>query len=139
LLAARNSTARRQIRYLAGFVATFCLLGQLSSIAHNLFVQHATCAEHGELIHPQGGIDHSPVEAGADATVAGEVAETRDSHEHDHCLAVAHGRGHVGLDAAVAALTSAPAAPAIVSDDTAAPGPVSRALYRLAPKNSPPA
>lgn len=133
---------QRGVRYLVGLVATFCLLGQFSSLAHNLLVQHATCAEHGEIVHtgatsaPEG----AATEVAADPTVGDSGAsEPAEGHGHDHCLAVAHGRGHVGLQTVDAAVALDQPAKRVVAVTTGTARPVSYALYRLAPKNSPPA
>lgn len=140
---ARNRAGQRGIRYLAGFIATVCLLSQSSGIAHNLLVRHATCAEHGEIIHPSGDVPSvggSTTEVAAHAVLggAGESQSTK-GHGHDHCLAVARGRGHVGLRAVAATVTTDRPAEAIVAFEAGLRGSDSYALYRLAPKNSPPA
>jgi len=134
---------KRGFPLLVGFAASLCLLGQFSGVAHNLLVQHATCAEHGEIIHTAG--DHTSavgagVDIAAEARVAGsDAAESAEDHGHDHCLAAAHRRGHVGLKAVHAAVTADSAPKAIVAVEVGARESVSCALYRLAPKNSPPA
>jgi len=69
-----------------------CLLGQLSSLAHGVLVQHVICAEHGESIHlrsmPAGRADSvRQLEGGvARARAAVPMAE---ADEHDHCSLVA--------------------------------------------------
>ena len=134
---------QRGLRHLAGFAATLCLLGQFSSVAHNLLVRHATCVEHGEIIHPSDdppSLADAPTQVATEATVSGSGAgESTEGHGHDHCLAVAHGRGHVGLKAVGAAVTSDSPIKAIVAVEAGVRGSDSYALYRLAPKNSPPA
>jgi hypothetical protein len=134
--------SRRRASWLAVLVAPLCLIGQFSGIAHNLLVQHATCAEHGELVHTAGLQQTDGVGSAvpADAAVRGSApGEAVEEHGHDHCLAVAHGRGHIGLQSAGAAVSldaTPPALGSVTDGDAVA---VSVALYRLAPKNSPPA
>jgi hypothetical protein len=130
---------------MAGFVAVFCLFGQVSSLAHTLLVQHATCAEHGESIHVSDAarLDQTAAGAGigfADPVVAGsDAGAPAEGHGHDHCLAVAHGRGHVGLRTLTAPVTANPPVLVVVTAETANSRPASCPVYRLAPKNSPPA
>ena len=144
--ARQAGTGSRRIRLTAGLVALCCLVGQLSGLAHMLLVQHVTCPEHGELVH-SGAVAHTDVTdlaAVSDATPATGLVSSGDAtaeepagHGHDHCLAAAHGRGHVGLGGAAAgALAPSPALAGLPTD--AAPHLAHDALYRLAPKTSPP-
>jgi hypothetical protein len=111
-----------------------------------LLVQHATCAEHGESIHVSDAARHEnaagviEIGAAAQAVVLGsDAGEPAEGHGHEHCLAVAHGRGHVGLRTVAGPVTADPPAQPFLSKETASFRPAVCAVYRLAPKNSPPA
>ena len=76
-------------RVCAQLVAAVCVLGLFSTELHHLLVRHATCAEHGELIHTA---DQSPHKSTLRAQVGAKTAEQRvlpegdsASHEHEHC------------------------------------------------------
>lgn len=132
----------RELRRLAGLVATFCLLGQLSTLAHNILVRHATCAEHGELVHQSTapGATKAISAARRDVAVRASAADDQaEGHGHEHCLVLAHGRGHVGLDGASAPATVEPPEYQAVAPVAAPARAASHTVYRLAPKTSPPA
>ncbi|HET9993185.1 MAG TPA: hypothetical protein VFQ65_31835 [Kofleriaceae bacterium] len=97
---------------------------------------HVRCAEHGQLVHVRSaGPDHVAAAPVGTAVVAlpssGDAAS-----DHDHCALI--GANHCVQLAAAALVTStalaiAPdMAPELVSYST-------RATFRIAPKNSPPA
>jgi hypothetical protein len=110
-------------------LATLCLLAQLSSLAHVAAVSHVTCAEHGEQVHatPQT----SPHAANSVHTTTESATDG-----HDHCAIAALRTTPATVSAATTSITtvSSPALPV-------AGGlfPVTQvALFRLAPKTSPP-
>ena len=147
-----SHTARRHVghasRYSAVALASFMVVAQLSTFAHLLLVRHVVCPEHGELIHPdeQGGRAGAaaPSHAVAKATLPGvssiqAAAERPATHGHDHCLLASHRRERATLPVCrVSAVISGPKNVGIrhVED---APRPATVAIFRLAPKNSPPA
>src|SRR4051794_14049078 len=104
-------------RGLAAFAAYLCLATQLVGLLHVLLVRHATCPDHGEIVHGA-----APVAAQAsvapDPVVAPASAETSDD-EDEHCLFVAtRRRENAGLaplaqpvDRPEAAATTAERAP----------------------------
>jgi len=103
-------------------------------LAHGALVEHVTCGADGELIHVRAGA--APDAPARDAALA---AVEQGGDAHDHCLLDEDGEAacpppHVA--------SRAPA-PATSADHASAPrAPVSLGaapLYRLAPKNSPPA
>jgi hypothetical protein len=113
------------------------MLGHLGAAFHSSHSPHVTCAEHGELLdvgrsidaatdaHDEQGWRASP------ATVAG--------HEHEHCVLASFAQSFATGGAAPAALST----PVPVAADSLAPCDEPRAsavaVYRVAPKCSPPA
>ena len=121
-------------------LAVVCLAGQLSSVAHLVQVGHVTCAEHGELVHAEESApDIGRPTPASDATLPSYAPESAapPAHGHDHCL-VAGLRRDVCL-----VQESGPASVAQDEGRTVTPAcdvarGASFALFRLAPKNSPP-
>jgi hypothetical protein len=74
----------------AAAVATFCLLAQLTSLAHFLLVLHAVCPEHGEVVHAErmSGAGRPSSAALADADGGVQTVRGRDDpgpgRDHDH-------------------------------------------------------
>lgn len=126
-------------RYLASAAALLLLLGQLASYEHLLTVRHEVCAEHGELIDVHQG----PAAEGSQSASSGGQF-TRSSrpevgHQHEHCALAPHRRESSAALQPRATVCAAP--PPLVSRLTSAPLPLQtarQAVYRLAPKNSPP-
>lgn len=116
----------------AALLALLLLFGSsLGQIAHFFAIQHAICAEHGEVVelhdeHGHGG-DETP----------GQPQDTED--EHDHCQELARAQRELAMLAAPA-LGIAPAAPlSVVSlSETRRAGATRQPLLALAPKTSPP-
>ncbi len=105
---------------------------------HYIAISHTHCAEHGEIVHGGAAHEDSPfAESGAGPWIAGtEPAE--DDHGHDHCPFAPVPRAQMLVAAANQSSRSAHPAP------DAAPDACRRthatiALFRLAPKQSPPA
>jgi alpha-ketoglutarate-dependent taurine dioxygenase len=123
-------------------VASLVLLAHFFGSAHLALVPHAVCPEHGELIHvrestelPLSRTDDNP-----DPRVVSEEGPPSFSALRDnHCLVASQRRERTTL--ASAALSTpelqlqTPERPAVELSARAAP----EALFRLAPKNSPPA
>jgi hypothetical protein len=128
---------RGRFRGLSFAVAWFCLGVQAVGIAHLAVVRHTTCLEHGELIHAGPS---SPSKAAA-ATETGARLATAAlpalTDGHDHCLACATRRAVVA-DRAVSSVAVGPEGASSAPALPTAPG-GSGALFRLAPKTSPPA
>jgi hypothetical protein len=129
---------RGQFRGLSVVVACLCLAMQALSVAHQAVVRHATCLEHGELVHAR-----PPSVPGDDVAAASGTGARLDatlpaaSDEHDHCLACA-ARKEGAAGRAVASLPP----PSGKSESEAAPlgvPGISWSLFLLAPKTSPPA
>ena len=126
-----------------GLALGLASIGQLADLTHNWVVEHATCAEHGEIVHagPHGetdSIDHGHGVASDSTSVPGlRSASHRDGDNHDHC--------RVGVDRQEHALDASRGSERLAADTRAARRPglsqpaAPIALYRLAPKSSPPA
>jgi hypothetical protein len=121
-------------------LAALCVVGQLSSVAHLVQVGHVTCAEHGELVHAE---ERAPEPAASNAAsdaalpAVAPVSAPPPAHGHEHCLVAGLRRDFCVTQ------TSAPAAVAaderqVVAPEQAAARIAPIALFRLAPKNSPP-
>ena len=123
-------------RAAASAIALALLVAQATGFLHLALAPHETCPEHGELVERAAppSPSASPV-APAGPAMRGQPRVHR--HAHDHCLAALGDADavvtHASVEAPAIAEEPRPAAlDAIVS----ARGPP---LYRLAPKNSPPA
>jgi hypothetical protein len=109
---------------------------QLASIAHAIVAAHVTCVEHGELIEDDGPAVPA---AGDEGGKAGLQAGDAGAHRHDHCW--------LGLSAQPRAMSHQlrRAVPHRAhAEPTAAPAPgqplaARVAVWRVAPKSSPPA
>jgi hypothetical protein len=118
-------------------LAAICLVGQLSSVAHQVQVAHVTCPEHGELVHAEAGAPGQPAASESALPSYAAVPAPPPAHDHDHCLVADFRR------AACVVLESDSGF--VAQDEWRTDGPardVSRvatlALFRLAPKTSPP-
>lgn len=128
-----------------------CLSGQMSRVVHFSVVQHATCSEHGDLIH----VGHTATETdsghlsdhastGSHAVSLAPVGLTVvgaevHGHDHEHCPLAAAPKSPA-QSASGSAVAMAHAAPAragpVVRDPVAV---VALDPLRAAPKTSPPA
>ncbi len=123
--------------------AGLCLLVQLVGMAHLVLVRHDVCPAHGEVMH--GGDAHAAEIHAGDGESAGRravtvraarAAEVRGDAD-DHCQALTERRDVAPPIAPCAHIDG------LVADigppPPTAPSARARALYRLAPKISPPA
>ena len=125
---------RAALKVLGAITASLLAAAPLASAIHLLAEPHEVCADHGELVHG----DHAQGSSEGDATSAYHAEASSDSHEHDHCLIGAPAAGASLRPSRVVAATT----PVVVLAGTcpqADPDFVSDSLYRIAPKNSPPA
>ncbi len=140
----KRRTLREQFGHssLIEALIAFCLLLQFSTIGHFVFVQHETCAEHGELVHV--GEFQSPMHVasagnkGSATQVSVTPGEGPRAEGHDHCPLVPDRAGHallvpVSSRGALKWGVTATPAPRVV-DALLSPD----ALRLLAPKTSPP-
>jgi len=132
-------TIRAAARVHAALLAIAFVLSSLAGLAHESTTRHVQCAEHGEQIHS----DALAVSAGTldarDAAPAVQRQPATAIHGHEHCL----------MASATRASRIAPTPPSIGATLVASAAPpailpradVVRdvALYRTAPKTSPPA
>lgn len=122
----------------AGFVALLCAIGQLAAASHLVLVRHAACPEHGDLLH--GGAVHGQRHSGADqgspAFRAGAVGD--GDEEHDHC-SLACDRRKLAIAAMTGCVLAAQLSGAQACPVRFARGKPGVPLFRLAPKQSPPA
>lgn len=121
-------------------IAGLCMVAQLLSLAHLVVVEHERCPEHGELIHGDG---HEADSLAAPVSIpAATRARVLPAHpdepdaEHDHCLSATE-RRDLRL-ARVDAPAMMPPAQSDAHPHRATTPAVTRALYRSAPKTSPP-
>jgi hypothetical protein len=130
-----------EIRRVGGLLlAAILVASQTAAWLHASAVTHVTCAEHGEALHaatPAAIPEDAPAPATVVATVAtGDQADTLAAHEHCASGALLRWR----------ALTVTPPAHAVfvppvvtaLPFQTGPPAVVTAAVYRLAPKTSPP-
>jgi hypothetical protein len=130
---------------LALAVAGLWLVGQAAGTLHMLVVPHVFCAEHGELIESElspGVASEADVDQrfdSASSTLQSDPANLRGSHAHEHCFVTSRGQRST-----TSILRSRTAIEHVyfASRPTAradAPRRSQGAVFRLAPKNSPPA
>ena len=122
----------RRHRGLAALIALGYLLGYLLVFVHFIAEQHAACAEHGVAHHVDSDDepDRAPLAAGIAAT-PGSV--------DDHCHALTTVRGHAA-SAALPAPTWYPVTDPVTREDHARDVQAHGiAVWRYAPKQSPPA
>jgi hypothetical protein len=124
-------------------LAALCLVGQLSSLAHMAVVRHVACSEHGELVHADEGrtagpARHTASESDSALPRLAPVPTPPSAHGHDHCLVTTLRRERGVLPQQSHLAGVAPAEQRLVGDGRDVPPVASFALFRLAPKNSPP-
>jgi hypothetical protein len=128
---------RQLLPRLTLLLGLFCAYSQVSSTLHWLLVEHARCADHGEWVHVAE--EHHAHEA-EDATPASPsvAAAERDAHGHDHCQFLVDARSLTPVSRPEALI---PSPTESLGPDLIGPSDCSLpvALYRLAPKTSPPA
>jgi hypothetical protein len=128
-------------RYLLASIACLVLVTQISTFAHLLVVRHVVCPQHGELVHAD---DEAPPSDGA-TLPSGEnprgsaVRTGRETNEdHVHCPVAMHRRQTSVVPAGMFTIAPARAAETAAFAFRSIPRPAPFALFRLAPKTSPP-
>jgi hypothetical protein len=127
------------------------LVGKVATFVHQAAVTHTRCAEHGELVHGEetaaadraGGLAgwyqalrHRAADLGADPADELRRLAAGDDHDHDHCWATSATRIRAAQADRSGALPAPPESAAVRGVDR-----IQRtggALYRTAPKTSPP-
>jgi hypothetical protein len=115
-------------------IAMLCIVAQLFTVAHLVLVRHARCAEHGEVTH--AGESHPDVALPVGPETVLAASDTGAAPDDDHCGWLSE-RGEV-RDASIPVFSTIPVArvaPPVACHLVRA---VTRPLYRLAPKLSPP-
>ncbi|QSQ27427.1 hypothetical protein JY651_22035 [Pyxidicoccus parkwayensis] len=136
----RLSVSLVRSRLLALPLVLVCALAYVGNVMHFALVQHATCLEHGELVHLKEGSTHASeqVEDSFDDARVASRQEVLEAHDVDaHCVHVFFRREAPppSQDTAVLAAVSTRSAPALAVFRFHAE-PVAR--LHLAPKASPP-
>jgi hypothetical protein len=130
----RDARARRSGGLL---LAVVLVVSQASAWFHAVAIAHVACAEHGEAVHGR-----APSPSTARAVRSGETraisSDAATVAGHDHCANAALLRWRdVALTAPAVSLALVPDVRSPGSSPTQQP-PSDAAVYRLAPKNSPP-
>ena len=114
-------------------MACLALFAQVFALAHLLLVPHTRCAEHGETVHEGHVVETRRVPLADGVALA--PAASDGGEDHDHCQAASDRRTWSGeqstCDVAILAIE---AVAFVVVETESAP----RAVYRTAPKASPP-
>jgi hypothetical protein len=130
----QRGSLERSVKAGTRLAVVVALLGQLAALAHGALVEHVTCGADGELVHVRAE-PASP----APARDAAREASSGEGDPHDHCLLDEEGE---------ALCPNSYASPGEPVSPSRSRHPVARRvrvtseptpLYRLAPKNSPPA
>jgi hypothetical protein len=133
------------LRALLVLCAAFSVLAP-AQLLHYALVQHVVCADHGELVH--AAVSHEAHAAAAEA--APPEAEPKQgqgpalhadafAHDHEHCAFAATPREGLTLPPSHAVVTIDAAACSTLLAALRTDAGISEALFRLAPKTSPPA
>jgi hypothetical protein len=127
---------RAALRALGVAIALLLVAGQLSALGHLGLVQHARCAEHGELVHAKPAHDNVLPARGAESSV---TASDQEALAHEHCDYVGRVREQLGIAAARCAILADRDPTPSVIDPLASDTPTAqRAPLAIAPKQSPP-
>jgi|SRR3954469_5344108 hypothetical protein len=135
MASARTPYAARRSRVAAALTALAFVIAGLLGASHEATTRHVRCAEHGELIHSAIAAGAQLIAPQRDSVV--QSIPTATQHEHEHCLLASASRALtvasrppvlIAMPVVATALARAPTA----HDLSAA------AIYRTAPKTSPP-
>lgn len=125
-------------RSLGAALALAMAVSPLLDLLHEAAVRHVSCPEDGELIEAPVQSVHGHA-ASADDSLFPEQPLAPSAPGHDHCAVALNLRSHASASVSQHAASNAPVS---IAQHLAAPEPPqlrSFALYRLAPKASPPA
>ncbi|HEX2568074.1 MAG TPA: hypothetical protein VH877_00860 [Polyangia bacterium] len=128
---------RHASRALALFVIGLMLSGRLLALAHLGGVVHRACEEHGELVEV-GYPQPAAMLATEHASRLLRAVPVPSGHAHEHCAVAGHHRLSP-LPCTAPTVGGATSVTAFALPPAAVPSGPRRALFRLAPKNSPPA
>jgi hypothetical protein len=131
----------RRSRLLALPLVVLCVLAYLGSAAHFVLVQHATCLEHGELVHgaqvEQGDVPVQPRESFADERVTRSEAQASVHGADAHCAHVFLRRMEPPPAGVMLSLEAPVLSVLVLEADSETVEPQVECLH-LAPKSSPP-
>lgn len=126
----------------AAVLASLLVAGQLASSIHLLLVPHAVCPLDGELVHSNAGgrHQHAAPQARAARLPAVAAVEMREAHHgHDHCVVASNRRSFLASrDGAKGVVNPTRSSGAVNLSEGVLPS-ARASLYRIAPKQSPPA
>jgi len=123
-------------RLQAALTALAFVLASLFGILHEAATAHARCAEHGELIHRDATV--ASTEGPTNAATLGEL-RTEAIPGHEHCSLTSATRESRLVPRPPAIAPAPVASSAVVAATPRAVPARGGALYRTAPKTSPPA
>ena len=106
---------------------------------HMLLVEHSRCAEHGALVHRGDANPHEVAEHGyANASSVQGTPDVGSDETHEHCALSSDRRdASLAIGASLVVASSASASQVTAQADAFITS--HSALFRIAPKNSPPA
>lgn len=132
-----TASPRHDQRRVSALVAVLCLVIQVAGVLHLFLTRHAVCPTHGDVMEVGGHAPGDPHASDDGEQTALDVDHAAVDGHDDHCAWLTLPRDH-----RVAAPLAARLDLATVAPTTATPTTLPRAataLYRLAPKLSPPA
>jgi hypothetical protein len=137
---------RPGLRTLASALALLTLLSPLLGALHDGTVAHVTCAEHGELVEAGSAERQRAASSPHQHQASGVLLSESDSRggqrfgeHHEHCIVAAQSRVRATAASTRAASVALVARAVASSEVPQAPALHPQAIYRLAPKSSPPA
>lgn len=137
----RGARPHRPLRdaRLGKVLALLCVAAQALGLAHLAFSHHAICPVHGELIDVVSQASHGGADVTAQPGVTPGIHRSSDcavDGVDDHCAManLLHQQRQLGSAGFVASFAPPPVCPQVGELSC-----VRRALFRLAPKQSPPA
>jgi hypothetical protein len=134
--------SKRSRRAGMGAASYFLLAAQILSLGHLLLVRHATCPEHGDVVH--SGQPHEELlsrhvlDEGLPSrrSMAGAVPQTESGHDHCLLCTITHERFALLPPAGISAKRIELAVRLVCRSDVSPLAPV--AVIVLSPKTSPP-
>jgi len=132
----RARALRAALRALGVAIAALLVAGQLAALGHLGLVQHARCAEHGELVHAKPADRKLATAHSAKSSVS---ASEEEALAHEHCDYVGRVREQFGVAGARCAIAADSDPAGVVIEPLASSTPTAqRSPLAVAPKQSPP-
>ncbi len=127
-------------RLLAVFLAGLYAMGAFAGLLHVAAVEHARCAEHGEVVHLDPPLARADVALLLFDEARLSTSERGQHHgEHDHCaLNVPCAQTAFSFTGPRVTTPMEHEAPVLASALVQVPAASAESLYRLAPKQGPP-